>query len=310
MNRCLRSLSCFFTLAGLALFSTDATARASHKPHAQKAHEATKKSHAGKEARPQRSAALGKNRHAKHTSAQRKAKRPEASPAPKEAIAPLTGTYDFLVIDCPPRLSLVSFAALCASEFVLIPMEAADWGAQGILQVSAAIRYVRKHYNPGLKLLGYVVSRFKTARAYQRSYLTQLRSHFGSLAFDTVIPDLAQFEKSVIDRLPITLRAPSSPKTSVFPRPRGVAHHRPDGQTPSVTTRTVAARHPGIRHPWPWPFLGFGAFAGRGIQTSTSVPRPHVSRSRRSVTTARHNTSTHGFHCNSRYTRRRPARTT
>ena len=90
MNRCLRSLSCFFTLAGLALFSTDATARASHKPHA-KAHEATKKSHAGKEARPQRSAALGKNRHAKHTSAQRKAKRPEASPAPKEAIAPLTG---------------------------------------------------------------------------------------------------------------------------------------------------------------------------------------------------------------------------
>ena len=91
MNRCLRSLSCFFTLAGLALFSTDATARASHKPHAQKAHEATKKSHAGKETRSPRSAALGKNRHAKHASAQRKAKRPEAAPAPKEAVAPLTG---------------------------------------------------------------------------------------------------------------------------------------------------------------------------------------------------------------------------
>ena len=91
MNRCLRSLSCFFTLAGLALFSTDATARASHKPHAQKAHEATKKSHAAKESRPHRRAALGKNRHAKQASAQRKAKRPEASPAPKEAVAPLTG---------------------------------------------------------------------------------------------------------------------------------------------------------------------------------------------------------------------------
>ena len=91
MNRCLRSLSCFFTLAGLALFSTDATARTSHKPHAQKAHEATKKSHAVKEARPHRSAASGKNRHAKHASAQRKAKPSKASPAPKEAIAPLTG---------------------------------------------------------------------------------------------------------------------------------------------------------------------------------------------------------------------------
>ena len=96
MNRCLRSLSCFFTLAGLALFSTDATARTSHKPHAQKAHEATKKSHVAKEARPHRSAASGKNRHAKHASAQRKAKpskaaRSQAGRAPKEAVAPLTG---------------------------------------------------------------------------------------------------------------------------------------------------------------------------------------------------------------------------
>ena len=95
MNRCLRSLSCFFTLAGLALFSTDATARPSHKPNTQKAHEATKKSHVAKEARPHRSAASGKKRHAKHASAQRKAKPSKASPAPKEAVketvAPLTG---------------------------------------------------------------------------------------------------------------------------------------------------------------------------------------------------------------------------
>ena len=91
MNRCLRSLSCFLAVAGFALFSTDATARASHKPHAQKAHEATKKSHAAKEARPHRSAAFGKDRHAKHASAQRKPKRSKASPAPKEAVAPLTG---------------------------------------------------------------------------------------------------------------------------------------------------------------------------------------------------------------------------
>jgi soluble lytic murein transglycosylase len=91
MNRCLRSLSCLFTVAGLAFLSTDATARPSHKPNSQKAHEATKKPHAGKEARSDRSAALGKRRHAKQTSAQRKAKRPEAPPAPKETVAPLTG---------------------------------------------------------------------------------------------------------------------------------------------------------------------------------------------------------------------------
>jgi soluble lytic murein transglycosylase len=91
MNRCLRSLSCLFTVAGLALLSTDATARPSPKSHAQKAHEATKKSHAGKEARSGRSAAVGKRRHARQTSAQRKAKRPEAPPAAKETTVPLTG---------------------------------------------------------------------------------------------------------------------------------------------------------------------------------------------------------------------------
>ena len=44
----------------------------------------------------------------------------------------LRSRYDLIVFDCPPRLSLVSFAALCASDFVIVPLEAADWGAQGI----------------------------------------------------------------------------------------------------------------------------------------------------------------------------------
>jgi soluble lytic murein transglycosylase len=91
MNQCLRSLSCFLAVTGLALFSTDATARAGHKPHAQKAHEAAKKSRVVKEARPHRSAASEKKRHAKHASAPRKTKQSKPSPAPREAIAPLTG---------------------------------------------------------------------------------------------------------------------------------------------------------------------------------------------------------------------------
>ena len=93
MNRCLRSLSCFFTLAGLAIFSTDATARPSHKANAQKAHEATKKSQLTKEARPRRSAASGKSRQVKHASAKRIPKPSKAAPAPREAVAvaPLTG---------------------------------------------------------------------------------------------------------------------------------------------------------------------------------------------------------------------------
>lgn len=132
-----------------------------------------------------------------------------------DPIRELRSQYDLIVFDCPPRLSLVNFAALCAADHVIIPMEAADWGAQGIMQVTAAIKYVKERFNGRLNLLGYLVSRFKRARSYQQSYLKQLRDHFGALAFDTVIPDLAKFEQSVTDRIPITLRAPGSDEAGI-----------------------------------------------------------------------------------------------
>lgn len=127
----------------------------------------------------------------------------------------LRDRYQLIVFDCPPRLSLVSFAALCAADFVIVPMEAADWGAQGIMQVTEAIEYVKRRFNSRLKLLGYLVSRFKRRRAYQQSYLKRLREHFGNGAFDTAIPDLAEFEKSVTDRIPITLHARGSRESAI-----------------------------------------------------------------------------------------------
>jgi len=132
-----------------------------------------------------------------------------------DAMRELRRDYDVIVFDCPPRLSLVSFAALCASDAVIIPMEAADWGAQGIMQVTAAIEYVQKHSNPSLRLLGYLVSRFKKARSYQRAYLSELQRQFGNLAFDTVLPDLSAFEQSVTNRIPITSYRRSSRAASI-----------------------------------------------------------------------------------------------
>jgi chromosome partitioning protein len=132
-----------------------------------------------------------------------------------EPIDQLRSTYDFIVFDCPPRLSLVNFAALCCCDFVIVPLEAADWGAQGVRQVTEAIHYVRDRFNPRLQLLGYVVSRYRRSRSYQRTYLAGLRKHFGQGTFDTVLNDLAQFERSATDRIPITLRAPKSQAAEV-----------------------------------------------------------------------------------------------
>jgi chromosome partitioning protein len=127
-----------------------------------------------------------------------------------EVLAELAPRYDYVLLDCPPRISLASYSALCASHYVLIPLEAADWGARGTATVRAAIERVQQHDNPELRLLGYVISKFKRQRAFQLAYLNQIRETFGDDAFQTVIPDSAQFERSVDDAIPTTLHSPSS----------------------------------------------------------------------------------------------------
>jgi chromosome partitioning protein len=123
--------------------------------------------------------------------------------------------YDFIVFDCPPRLSLTSFAALCASRYLIIPMEAADWGAQGVSQVTEAAEYVQAHFNRSLTITGYLVSRFKRSRLYQRTYVSGMRSHFGASVFDTTIDDLSAFERAVTDAVPTTAHSPRSKASAI-----------------------------------------------------------------------------------------------
>jgi chromosome partitioning protein len=131
---------------------------------------------------------------------------------PLQEVAPF---YDYILLDCPADISLITYAALCASDFLIVPLEAADWGALGTQHVRQAFDHVRQQFNSRLQLLGYVASRFKTLRKYQKNYLSELQRHFGPDAFETVIADLAAFEKSVTDRIPIVLHSPSSHASSL-----------------------------------------------------------------------------------------------
>lgn len=139
----------------------------------------------------------------------------DAQRALVDPLRQIAGLYDYILLDCPPDISLITYAALCASNFLLVPLEAAQWGALGTQHVLTAYDHVRSKYNADLKLLGFVVSRYKRRRKYQDVYLRRLREHFGEDAFETLIPDLAPFEQSVNDRLPITLHSPSSHASSI-----------------------------------------------------------------------------------------------
>lgn len=132
-----------------------------------------------------------------------------------DPLAEVAPFYDYILLDCPADISLITYAALCASDFLIVPLEAADWGALGTQHVRQAFDHVSRQFNSQLQLLGYVASRFKTVRKYQKNYLLELRRHFGADAFETVIADLAAFEQSVTDRIPIVLHSPSSHASTI-----------------------------------------------------------------------------------------------
>jgi chromosome partitioning protein len=128
----------------------------------------------------------------------------------REGLEPLRNQYDLIIIDCPPRVSLVSIAALTAADGLIIPLEPADYGAQGVSQVTEAYEHVRSRYNPNLHLLGYLASRFKPWRSVHVGYRKQLSAMYGPLAFETSIRDLAPYERSVSNRIPVTAGDPRS----------------------------------------------------------------------------------------------------
>jgi chromosome partitioning protein len=139
--------------------------------------------------------------------------------------------YDVILFDCPTKLSLTGLAALTASDFAIVPLEPADWGAQGVAQVTEAIEYVKRRHNPRLQLLGYVISRLKR-RKFHRIYAEQLRQVYGDSVFDTEIPDLAGYEQAVTHAIPSNLRRPKSKEAEVARQffsevQRRIEDHRP-----------------------------------------------------------------------------------
>ena len=83
---------------------------------------------------------------------------PEAQSCLREFLAEVRDGYDLVLIDCPPNLHLCSWAALVASDYLVVPLQPEDYGAQGIIEVQESVQLVRSGPNPRLRLLGYLLT--------------------------------------------------------------------------------------------------------------------------------------------------------
>ena len=105
-----------------------------------------------------------------------------------EGLAPLLGTYDYILIDCPPSLSLLTVNALVAANSVLVPLQCEFYALEGLAQLMNTISVVRTNLNETLAIQGIVLTMYDTRNKLSEMVEADVRSHFGDTVYETIIP--------------------------------------------------------------------------------------------------------------------------
>lgn len=106
----------------------------------------------------------------------------------KNAIASVSGNYDYIILDCPPSLGLLTINALTASDRLIIPIQGEYYALEGLSQLMDTINIVKKKLNPELEILGVVLTMFNMRTQLSRQVKEETDKYFGGKVFKTVIP--------------------------------------------------------------------------------------------------------------------------
>ncbi len=106
----------------------------------------------------------------------------------RAALAEVDGQYDFVLIDCPPSLSLLTLNGLCSAHGVIVPMQCEYFALEGLTDLVNTIKLVHGNLNPELKIIGLLRVMFDPRVTLQQQVAEQLKDHFGEKVFNTVIP--------------------------------------------------------------------------------------------------------------------------
>src|SRR5438309_4152462 len=128
----------------------------------------------------------------------------------KEKLRPVNRRYDYIVIDCPPALSLITINAFVASDQVIIPLQCEYFGLKGMQQLQRSVERVRVKLNPKLRVAGILPTIFKARTLHSREVLELVRQHFGDLVYDFAIKDSIRFAESPLAKLSMLQYASAS----------------------------------------------------------------------------------------------------
>jgi chromosome partitioning protein len=125
-------------------------------------------------------------------------------------LAEVVPEYDYILIDCPPSLGLLTVNALTAADSVLIPLQCEYYALEGLTQLLATLDLIRDHLNPELDINGVVLTMFDGRTKLSADVADEVRRHMGDHVFKTVIPRNVRLSEAPSHGQPISRYAPDS----------------------------------------------------------------------------------------------------
>lgn len=123
----------------------------------------------------------------------------------KGLLEEISADYDYVLIDCPPSLGLLTVNALTAADAVLIPLQCEFYAMEGLSQLLKTIRLIQKELNPRLGVRGIVLTMYDARNNLSRQVSEEIRSHFSGQVFNTVIPRNVRLSEAPSHGLPVLL---------------------------------------------------------------------------------------------------------
>lgn len=115
------------------------------------------------------------------------------------------GGYDFVLIDCPPALGFLTINALSAADAVMVPLQCEFFALEGVSHLIKTIKRVQKHFNPRLQIQGVVLTMFDRRNNLSDLVAEDVRSYFGDIVYETVIPRNVRVSESPSHGKPVLL---------------------------------------------------------------------------------------------------------
>jgi chromosome partitioning protein len=128
----------------------------------------------------------------------------------KNAMLNLRQNYDYLIIDCPPSLSLLTVNALTAADQVIIPIQCEYYALEGLSQLVKTIELIKKSLNPDLRICGILLTMYDSRTLLSEQVVAETRQHFGGKVFKTMIPRNIRLAEAPSFGQPIVFYDPSS----------------------------------------------------------------------------------------------------